>query len=104
MLGFFAYPAAINLWTLAAIMPLVPIGTALLFPATTALMSRASGKETLGLTMGIAQTYAGIARMLAPVIATFLYQRFGHSMPFYVAGGIVAVVSILAFRIAPLPR
>lgn len=98
MLGFVAYPAATNLWTLAAIAPLVPIGTALLFPATTALMSRASGKEALGLTMGIAQTYAGVARMVAPVIATFFYQRFGESMPFYVAGGFVAVVSILAFR------
>jgi MFS family permease len=104
MLGFFAYPAATDLWTLAAIMPLVPVGTALLFPATTALMSRASGKGTLGLTMGIAQTYAGIARMLAPVIATFLYQRFGHTMPFYVAGGTVAVVGILTFRASPLPR
>jgi multidrug resistance protein len=104
MLGFFAYPAAINLWALAAIAPLVPIGTALLFPATTALMSRASGKEALGLTMGVAQTYAGIARMIAPVVATYFYQRFGHDMPFFVAGGVVAIVSILAFRIRPFPR
>ena len=99
ILGLLAYPVSRNLWVLAAIVPLVPIGTALLFPAATALMSRGADKAELGVTMGIAQTYAGIARMVAPVIATFAYQQFGHAAPFYVAGGIVALVGILAFRI-----
>jgi multidrug resistance protein len=97
MVGFFAYPAAQNLWALGAIIPLVPVGTALLFPSTTALMSRASNPAELGVTMGIAQTYGGIARMVAPVISTFAFQHFGHTMPFYLAGATVALVGILAF-------
>jgi MFS family permease len=36
------------LWTLAVVIPLVPIGTALLFPATTALLSRSTTKPTMG--------------------------------------------------------
>jgi len=103
VLGLLAYPVARNLWVLAAIVPLVPIGTALLFPSATALMSRGADKAELGVTMGISQTYAGIARMVAPVIATFVYQQFGHGAPFYVAGGIVALVGILAFRIDAAP-
>jgi multidrug resistance protein len=97
--GLAAYPFAANLWVLAAIMPFVPIGTALLFPSTTALMSRESPKSELGVTMGIAQTYGGIARMAAPVIATASYQHLGHTMPFNVAAVLVALVSLLAFRI-----
>jgi multidrug resistance protein len=100
-LGLAAYPLATNLWMLGGIMPLVPLGTALLFPSTTALMSRASDKMELGVTMGVAQTYAGIARMTAPVVATFFFQRFGHAMPFYAAALTVALVGILAFRRAP---
>ncbi len=100
--GFLLYPAAGNLWILAAIMPFVPIGTALLFPSTTALMSRASQKSELGATMGIAQTYAGIARMTAPVLATFAYQNFGHATPFYFAAATVALVGLLAFKASPL--
>jgi len=42
ILGLLAYPLAPNLWSLAFIVPLVPIGTSLLFPATTALMSHHS--------------------------------------------------------------
>jgi MFS family permease len=101
VIGFLAYPAAANLWVLAAIMPLVPIGTALLFPSTTALMSRVSEKSELGATMGIAQTYAGIARMTAPVLSTFAFQAFGHTTPFYMAAATVALVGILAFRASP---
>jgi multidrug resistance protein len=99
-LGLLLYPSAASLWVLAAVIPLVPVGTALLFPATTALMSRASDKRELGLTMGVAQTFAGIARVVAPVIATSAFQRFGPSSPFFVAGGIVALVGVLAFRVS----
>jgi len=94
--GLALYPAAGSLWTLAAIIPLVPIGTALLFPATSSLMSSASEKSELGTTMGVAQTFGGISRVIAPIAATTLFQRIGHASPFYVAAAIVGLVSLLA--------
>lgn len=99
ILGLFMYPFARNLFLLFAVMPLVPIGTALLFPSTTALMSRTSEKSQLGVTMGIAQTFGGIARMSAPILSTAVFQRLGHDMPFYLAGSIVALASILTFKL-----
>jgi multidrug resistance protein len=99
ILGLLGYPLAPNLWVLAAVVPLVPIGTALLFPSTTALMSRASEESELGTTMGIAQTFAGISRVLSPVLSTTLFQRIGHTAPFYVAAAIVGLVGILALQI-----
>jgi multidrug resistance protein len=98
-LGLVLYPIPKNLWTLAAVMPLVPIGTALLFPATTSLMSRYSDPGELGTTMGVAQTFAGLARVGAPLLATTVFQRLGHGWPFYVAGGYVALVGIMAFQV-----
>jgi multidrug resistance protein len=99
VLGLGLYPAPRQLWTLALVIPLVPIGTALLFPATTSLMSRASDPRELGTTMGVAQTFAGLARVLAPVLATVAFQRLGHGWPFYVAAGYVTLVGILAFQV-----
>ena len=101
--GLVLYPQAHSLWTLAPVMALVPIGTALLFPATTALMSHASEKSELGTTMGVAQTFAAISRVVAPLIATSAFQRFGLGAPFYIAGGIVALVGVLAFRLTAEP-
>jgi multidrug resistance protein len=103
VLGLFLYPVPRSLWTLAAVIPLVPIGTALLFPSTTSLMSRHSDPRELGATMGVAQTFAGFARVAAPLLATAAFQRLGHAWPFYLAGGCVAVVGILAFRVQANP-
>ncbi|MGE0553089.1 MAG: MFS transporter [Gemmatimonadales bacterium] len=97
--GLAAYPLAGNLWVLAAVMPLIPVGTALLFPATTAMISHATEAADYGTMMGVAQTFAGAARVIAPLFATSAYQRFGDGMPFYLAGLIVAGVGVLAFRL-----
>jgi multidrug resistance protein len=104
VLGLALYPLPRDLWTLAVVIPLVPIGTALLFPATTSLMSRYSEPGELGTTMGVAQTFAGLARVLAPILATIAFQRLGHGWPFYVAGGFVALVGIMAFQVDVHPR
>jgi multidrug resistance protein len=99
VIGLALYPVPRDLWTLALVIPLVPIGTALLFPATTSLMSRYSAPGELGTTMGVAQTFAGLARVAAPLLATTTFQRLGHGWPFYVAGGFVALVGIMAFQV-----
>jgi MFS family permease len=99
VLGLALYPLPRDLWTLALVIPLVPIGTALLFPATTSLMSRNSEPGELGTTMGVAQTFAGLARVGAPLLATIVFQRLGHGWPFYVAAGYVTLVGIMAFQV-----
>ncbi len=99
IIGLSAYPLARNFWTLAVIIPLVPIGLALLFPATTALMSRSSDKSELGTTMGTAQTFAGIARVIAPLFSTNLFQHLSHGAPFIFSALIVGVVSLLSFQV-----
>ena len=83
--GLMLYPLPRTLGMLAVVIPLVPIGTALLFPATTSLMSRHSDPSELGTTMGVAQTFSGLARVVAPLLATAAFQRLGHGWPFYIA-------------------
>ena len=101
VIGLLLYPEPTTLWGLAAVIPLVPIGTALLFPSTTSLMSRFSDPRELGTAMGVAQTFAGLARVAAPLLATAAFQRLGHAWPFYLAGACVSVVGILAFQMKP---
>src|SRR5690606_24055212 len=72
--GFILYVVAPSVWWFAALIPALPIGTALLFPATTSLLSLASPAEELGTTMGVAQTFAGVSRVVAPVVGTIAFQ------------------------------
>lgn len=108
--GLLLFPVAPNLWVLAAIIPLIPIGTALLFPATTSLLSKAAVPGELGTTMGVAQTFAGISRVVAPIVGTIAFQRLGVDAPFLLGGLVVSGVGLVAFRyirgtrpVAPVP-
>lgn len=101
--GLALLPQAASFWTLAGVIPLMPVGTALLFPATTALVSRHTSPADYGTVMGVAQTFAGLARITAPVAATAAFQHLGPGSPFYLAAGCVAAVALLAFRAEVLP-
>jgi sugar phosphate permease len=104
IVGLFLFPLPTHAWMLAAIMPCVPVGTALLFPATTSLLSRHVSRAEYGTVMGVAQTFAGVSRVIAPVLATNAFQRLGHAAPFYMAGAIVALVGLLAFQVRVAPH
>jgi DHA1 family tetracycline resistance protein-like MFS transporter len=96
--GLILYTTAPTLWSLLFIIPFVPIGTALLFPASTALLSHASDPNELGTTMGVAQTFAGIARVIAPVVGTIAFQRLGPNWPFWLGGATMLAVASVTFR------
>lgn len=103
-LGLFLYPVAGSIAVLAMVIPLVPIGTALLFPATTSLLSQAAVAGELGTTMGVAQTFAGLSRVVAPIVGTIAFQRLGIDAPFLLGGAIVTAVGYVAFRhVRPTP-
>ncbi len=98
--GLVLYPLMPSLKLVILVMPLVPIGTALLFPSTTSLMSRYSPEGEVGATMGTAQAFAGMARVAAPLMATFLFQRLGHAVPFFAAAAVLMLVSVLTLGVA----
>ncbi len=96
-IGLFLYPLAPSVWALAVVIPFVPIGTALMFPAVTSLLSHATDPAELGTTMGVAQTFAGIARVVAPIVGTIAFQQIGIGSPFILGGLVVTAVSWGAF-------
>src|SRR3989442_16016193 len=80
---------------------LVPVGTALLFPASTSLVSQRVPRHELGLVMGAQQTLRGIASIVGPVGATFVFDALGHRVPFLIAAVVVAVAGRVAVPEGP---
>lgn len=80
---------------------LMPVGTALLFPASTSLVSQRTDRHELGLVMGAQQTFRGIMSIIGPVGATLAFDKLGHGVPFLMAASIVALAAVLAFRERP---
>lgn len=97
-IGMLLFVAAPSVWWFALLLPALPIGTALIFPSTTSLLSSAAAPSELGATMGVAQTFAGVARIVAPVAGTIAYQRLGVDAPFLLGGGVMMVVGWVVWR------
>jgi predicted MFS family arabinose efflux permease len=97
--GLLFAPLPHSVWTLAPVIGLVPIGTAMLFPATTALTTHLAADAERGQILGVAQTFGGLSRVIGPIWATAAFQTLGIGVPFYVAAGIVVVVIALAFQV-----
>lgn len=102
-IGLFAIPLPRTVVTLGLVLGLVPIGTACLFPAVSALISHRAAKHELGQSLGVQQAFGGVARVAAPIWATAVYQALGQAIPFYIAGGVVALVVVLAATVKPVP-
>ncbi len=97
--GFILVPLAESLAAFIAAQILLPLGTALLFPANSALVSHRAHHDEIGVTMGVQQTYRGIAAILGPIYAGGTYQLLGQHVPFFISAGIIVFVIYLTFRI-----
>jgi multidrug resistance protein len=98
-LGLLFIPFAHTVAWLAVAIAFIPIGTALLFPATTALVTHEAPDHERGQVLGVQQTFGGLARVIAPIWATAAFQTLGPAVPFYVASLVVGMVVLMAFQV-----
>lgn len=110
-IGLVALVAGFALQALAPSVPLflvvvvlIPIGTALLFPSTTSLVTRFAERHELGSTMGVQQAFGGVARLIGPLWAGAAFQAFGPGAPFWISSALAAATLALAGGLLPPER
>ena len=79
---------------------LMPLGTAFLFPCVTGLLSRVVPSNERGLYMGVQHTFGGLSRVVFPIAAGLLMDRFGVGVPFWIAGVLVLATLPFAWALA----
>jgi multidrug resistance protein len=84
-LGQALLPLPTSLLPLGLVIALVPIGTSMLFPATTSQLSRHAPAGHVGQTLGVQQAIGGVARMIGPIWAGATFQHLGLAWPFWLA-------------------
>jgi multidrug resistance protein len=73
---------------------LMPIGTAFIFPSVTGMLSAVVPGSDRGLFMGVQHTFGGVSRVVFPIAAGLLMDRFGVGVPFWISG--ILVLATLA--------
>ncbi|HEX4600476.1 MAG TPA: MFS transporter [Gemmatimonadales bacterium] len=97
-LGYALLPLASSVPVFLLFQVFLPLGTALLFPANSALVSHRTDQHEFGLMMGVQQAMRGVASVIGPIWAGFAYQHLGPSVPFYACAVIIACALLLATR------
>jgi MFS family permease len=97
-LGMLLIPWAHSLPTLAVAAIFTPLGTALLFPATTSLTSQRYARDQAGLGLGVQQSFGGVARVLGPTLATAAFA-LTPQVPFWLGGVVMLLVALYTFRL-----
>ncbi len=98
-LGYALLPLAPSVPMFLLIQVLLPLGTALLFPANSALVSHRADKHEFGLMMGVQQALRGVASVAGPIWAGLAYQHLGPSVPFFACAVIIALALLMATRV-----
>lgn len=87
----------VRLALLAIVVLCVPVGTALLFPATTALVSWRGRQEEMGQIMGVQQFMGAVARVVGPLWAGVVFEK-DVRYPFWLAAALMLGVTGLTWR------
>ncbi len=104
-LGFALMPLANSIPAFVALAAGLPIGTALLFPATSAMITHRTEEHEMGQTLGVQQAFGGAARVVGPIAGAAAFQGLGVAVPFFGAAALVAGILFFvvgAGRFAPV--
>ena len=76
---------------------LMSVGSALLSPATTALVSLYTGPDRQGYALGIFRSLGALARAVGPLAACAVYWSGGPTAPYLAGAALVVVPLVIAF-------
>lgn len=106
-LGMACIPFARTIPELGLAILLIPVGTALLFPTSTSIVSRRAPDDQVGMILGVQQAFGGVARLVGPLWAGAVFQYVGIRWPFWIAALVMAMGRLFVGRMdeeEPLAR
>lgn len=98
-LGFVLIPLTATIPQLALASLFIPVGTALLFPATTSLVSGCVPRKETGQVLGVQQSFGGLSRLIGPLWAGIVFQYVGILAPFWICAALMAAVLLFALTL-----
>jgi multidrug resistance protein len=92
-IGLLSIPLTTSVWILGLAVLFIPVGTALLFPATSSMVSALAPKDSTGQALGVQQSFGGVARLVGPIWAGSLFE-IGYRVPFWTGAGLMALLLV----------
>ena len=78
--------------------PILALGTSILNPSKSSLISRSIPPQLQGTMLGLNQSFSSLGRIIGPAIAGYLFE-FSVNLPFYVGAGIMIPAFLLSLSL-----
>jgi MFS transporter, DHA1 family, tetracycline resistance protein len=85
-----------ELWALFPVLALLALGSGLVFPTINAIVSQRAPDADQGGILGVLASAGGLARLIAPIGATVMFQAVGVSSPLVLGGLLFIVCGVIA--------
>lgn len=100
--GLLVIGYAVQPWMLYAGVALLALGSGLVNPSTTGLISLYASAEEQGRVLGIFRSLSALARVFTPVLAGVVFWRYGSESVF-VAGAVLSLLALVVSTTLPRP-
>jgi MFS family permease len=100
-LGLLGVALSTNALWLYPIVAIAAFGSGLGLPTLSAMISNRTSEREQGKLMGGTQALLSIANVIAPMVAGFVFERIGISMPYVLGGGLTLVALFVLARVDP---
>ena len=99
-LGLVIAPNVHHVALFLAAVALIPIGTAMFFPASTSILSQRAPEGEVGQMLGVQQSFRGIAGIAGPAWAGVVYDHVSKGSPFIVGAAVMALAVAATLRVS----
>jgi multidrug resistance protein len=86
-----------------AVLAPMSVGSGLVNPSLSALLSRMSKREDQGGTLGIGESASALGRILGPESATYTYDHVSFAFPYLAGGALMGVAASVALTLRRAP-
>ncbi len=97
--GLSFVPLTHALFPLMVLMTFLAIGSALVTPSLTSLISKFAGEGQHGSVLGVSSSFTSLARVLGPFWGGFIISAAGLSWPFYTGSLMLLVALVFAVKV-----
>lgn len=94
--GLLAIAVVPDVPLLAAATGILAAGMGLQSPSMMSVISQLADPADQGATLGVSQSLASLGRVIGPLWGGWIYDAFGHTMPFFTASGLMVVALVLS--------
>jgi MFS family permease len=96
---FLAYAQAA--WMLYAGLFFLALGSAMVIPCLTSLISFYSPKHMQGQSLGVFRSLGALGRVIGPIYASLVYWKFGSVSAYLIGAGLILLPAILVKKLPP---